>query len=165
MSASVPVHVSGPHGLAEHAGCFAPGAAVVVDGRLSRVLGCIVATDHAETWLECLLDEDGAEHWLAVEAPTGPVRYTLWRRDTAERTGLSPDEGTLHGIPLTPAEQGTATFAATGRFGRFGIPPAGTLDYVEFTHPGGRVAAARFGPGRPWFVGQGTGQPVVVRHP
>lgn len=165
MSAPAPVHVPGPHGLAEHADCFAPGTAVVVDGLLSRVLGRIVATDHVETWLECLLDHDGAERWLAVEAPTGPVRYTLWQRDTAERAGLRPAEGTLHGVALTPAEQGTATFAATGRFGRFAIPPSGALEYVEFTHSGGRVAAVRFGPGRPWLVGQGTGQPVAVRHP
>ncbi|MFI5933795.1 DUF4178 domain-containing protein [Actinoplanes sp. NPDC051494] len=162
---TAPAHVSGPHGLAEHAGDFAPGTTVIVDGRVSRVLGRIVATDHVETWLECLLEHDGEERWLAVEAPTGPVRYTLWRRDTAERAGLDPQDGTLHGVALTTTERGTATFSATGRFGRFAIPAAGCLEYVEFTHAGGRVAAARFDPGRPWLVGQGTGLPVAVRRP
>jgi hypothetical protein len=162
MTAAPPAYVLARHGLADHADTFAPGATVIVDGRVSRVLGRIVAADGVETWLECLLDHGGEDRWLAVEAPTGPVRYTLWRRDTAGRVGLRIEDRSLHGTQLTTTEQGTATFCAVGRFGAFEIPPSGTLDYVEFTRPGGRVAAARFDPGGPWLVGVGTGHAVAV---
>jgi hypothetical protein len=165
MTATAPTHVTAPHGLAQHAGTFAPGATVIVDGRVSRVLGRIVATDEVETWLECLLDQEGGQRWLAAEAPTGPVRYTVWRRETAERAGLRPEDRTLDGATLTTTAAGAARFTATGRFGAFVIPPSGTLDYVEFARPGGRVAAARFGPHQPWLVGVGTGQPVAVTSP
>jgi hypothetical protein len=157
-----PATVSGPHGLAAHAGSFTPGSTVIVDGRVNRVLGRIIAVDHVETWLECLLDQDGERRWLAVEAPTGVVRYTVWQRDTAELAGFCPDEATLHATPLSTTEQGAATYSASGRFDPFVIPDAGFLDFVEFTYRGGRVAAARFHTAQPWLVGVGTGEPVTV---
>jgi Domain of unknown function (DUF4178) len=162
MIAIPPTDVVAPHGLTSHADAFAPGATVIVAGRVSQVLGRVVATDSDETWLECLLDEDGGHRWLAVEAPTGPVRYTLWQRETAASVGLRIEDRSLRGTTLTTTTQGTATFSAAGRFGTFDIPPAGTLQYVEFTHPGGRVAAARFDAELPWLVGVGTGEPVAV---
>ena len=137
--------VAGPFGLAEHAASFAPG--VVLSA--GEVLGLIVATDEVETWLECHL---GDRHWLAVEAPAGTVRYTLWRRTTAPELP--------HGDDLTATERGTAQYRADGRFDPFVIPASGTMHYAEFTRPGGRVAAARFRPGAPWLVGTGTGEEI-----
>ncbi|MBT2383463.1 DUF4178 domain-containing protein [Streptomyces sp. ISL-11] len=134
------------------------GAPVVVGGRSWRVAGRVLATDHEETWLECLLRDGPDTAWLAVETLTGDPRLSLWHRTTAATAGFDPATAVLRGTALTETGRGEARFTTEGDLtpAGVGLPAAGTLVYREYEGPEGRVAAARFGPDGPWLVGTGT---------
>jgi hypothetical protein len=173
VNTALSLDLENPFSLRDHVHRLTPGGPIRLDGQAWRIRGTILATDHAESWIECLLEpQDPAvvteppsaslQHfWLAVEADQGRARFTLWRR-SAVQAGPDPGKGAMRGIPLAESGRGQARYQATGNFGHIEVPPEGVLEYIEYAHAEGRAACERFAPHLPWLIGSGTGQALVA---
>lgn len=136
------------------------GARVRVAGETWTVAGRVLATDHEETWAECLLRAGGREVWLAVETLTGVPQLSLWRRGQAADAGFDRAQECLGGRPLVETGRGSARYLVEGDRSAAGtvLPARGELGYREYSCEslGERVAVAGFGPGGPLLVGRGA---------
>ncbi|WP_441248086.1 DUF4178 domain-containing protein [Kitasatospora sp. McL0602] len=137
------------------------GATVRLREESWTVVGRVLATDHEETWAECLLRSGAAEAWLAVETRTGVPVLSLWRRGPAAEMGFDPVTERLGGAALRQTGQGRADYVIEGDCDVLGeeLPSSGELTYREYVdeESGGRVAATAFGPAGVLLVGCGSG--------
>ncbi|MFI0975576.1 DUF4178 domain-containing protein [Streptomyces sp. NPDC021093] len=149
------------------------GSTVDVQGEAWTVTGRILATDHEETWVECLLtrqrpphptaDPEPYTHWLALETLTGHPLLSRWHRSEASADFFDlPEadfpEADLPEADLPEVQRGEAHFTAEGDFGPYAkdIPASGLLVHREYaTAEGRRIAATRFAPDpAAWLIGR-----------
>ncbi|MFD5868781.1 DUF4178 domain-containing protein [Corynebacterium sp. NPDC060344] len=130
---------------------LAPGAIISSDGHDYVVRGTLALSQGPFRWWEHLLDggPDGA--WFGVEDDEGAVELTWWKRHPAVQEPTNPI--VIDGHEYWEQERGEARYRSVGTTG---LPPEGTMEYIDFEARGNRLLGMeRWSPNGPWEISFG----------
>ncbi|MFC3850450.1 DUF4178 domain-containing protein [Corynebacterium hansenii] len=125
---------------------IAPGAIIGREGHDHVVRGTLALSEGPFRWWEHLLDggRDGA--WFGVEEDEAEVELTWWQRYPGAHQPTNPL--VIEGIEYREQDRGTAHYRSVGTTG---LPPEGTMEYIDYEADGGRLLGLeRWSPNGPW---------------